>query len=185
MWLFGAAGSGNSRETARRLLRYAVEEAWDIRELPRIAVEQRGKPWFPDHPDCHFNLSHSGSYVFCGLADVPIGVDIEETVPRKDALAHYIMDLAELAAYCEHPDQDEMVYTLWTLKESYVKCTGEGISYPPQAAMKASVFDIGSGQAVKSNREGFSFKSFSGKGWRAAVCIQGEKEIPHIQWVLS
>lgn len=156
-----------------------------MRMLPDIAVTKRGKPWFPGHPHCHFNLSHSGAYVLCGLANVPIGVDIEETVPRKDRLAQYIMGISELVRYAECPDNDKMLYTLWTLKESYVKCTGEGITYPPQAAMKATVFDIEPGQAVKSNRGGFSFKSFSGNGWRAAVCVEGRKEIPHIDWVLS
>lgn len=187
MWLFGtvAESSTDGRKTARRLLQYAVEQVWDMPVLPDIAVKQRGKPWFPDHPDCHFNLSHSGPYAFCGLADVPIGVDIEATVPRKDALALYIMDSTELIRYYESHNKMDLLYTLWTLKESYVKCTGEGIFYPPQAAMKATVFDIGFGQDVKSNREGYSFKALSGKGWRAAVCVKGQTEIPRINWVLS
>lgn len=72
----------------------------------------------------------------------------------KAVLAPYIMHLTELARYRDSSDKIGLMYTLWTLKESYVKCTGDGITYPHHAAMKATVFDIGLGQTVTSNRKG-------------------------------
>lgn len=176
MWLFATIGSEDGRKTARTLLQYAIGQIWNMTLLPDIAFTKGGKPWFPDHPECHFNLSHSGSYVLCGLADTPIGVDIEEVVLSKAVLAPYIMHLSELTRYRDSSDKIGLMYTLWTLKESYVKCTGEGITYHPQTAMKTTVFDIGVGQTVTSNRKGFSFKTFSGKKWRAAICVKDEKK---------
>lgn len=35
-----------------------------------------GKPYLLNYPDVHFNISHSGEYVACAVADSPVGVDI-------------------------------------------------------------------------------------------------------------
>ena len=63
---------------AHALLREAVRLTWGWEELPRLEREERGKPWFPDHPQRHFNLSHSGKMALCALADGEVGVDIQE-----------------------------------------------------------------------------------------------------------
>ncbi|MGH0051864.1 MAG: 4'-phosphopantetheinyl transferase family protein [Sphaerochaetaceae bacterium] len=186
MWLFGAINKrGDSRKLAKELLGYAVAQIWGIQTLPNIAVAKEGKPWFPEYPDYHFNLSHSGPYVLCGLAMNPIGVDIEAAVDRGNRLALYILNLTELARYSESSDKVGLLHTFWTLKESYVKCTGEGITYPFQAAMKATVFDIESDGAIMSNRDGFMFGTFSGNGWNASVCVKGKTEMSPIKWVVA
>ena len=41
------------------LLRMALWEQRGWRDLPRIEVDELGKPFFPDHPDTHFSLSHT------------------------------------------------------------------------------------------------------------------------------
>ena len=51
------------------LLRMALWEQRSWRDLPRIEVDELGKPFFPDHPDTHFSLSHTaGSRRFSGHA---------------------------------------------------------------------------------------------------------------------
>ena len=52
------------------LLRMALWEQRGWRDLPRIEVDELGKPFFPDHPDTHFSLSHTAgaSRRFSGYA---------------------------------------------------------------------------------------------------------------------
>ena len=45
------------------------------------AYTPHGKPYFPEHPDVHFNLSHTAGAVLVGLSDRPVGVDIEHIRP--------------------------------------------------------------------------------------------------------
>ena len=58
------------------LLRMALWEQRGWRDLPRIEVDELGKPFFPDHPDTHFSLSHTAGAAAAVLADTPVGVDI-------------------------------------------------------------------------------------------------------------
>ena len=63
------------------LLRMALWEQRGWRDLPRIGVDELGKPFFPDHPDTHFSLSHTAGAAAAALADTPVGVDIERVRP--------------------------------------------------------------------------------------------------------
>ena len=53
-------------------------ETFGLREANvRIAEGTYGKPYFPDYPDIHFNVSHSEKMVIAVFADVEVGCDIE------------------------------------------------------------------------------------------------------------
>ena len=56
------------------ILRHALWEQYRWRELPEIRLSSFGKPYFPEHPDVHFNLSHTAGAVLVGLSDRPVGV---------------------------------------------------------------------------------------------------------------
>ena len=55
------------------ILRQALEEQYGWRQLPEIALTNRGKPYFPQHPEVQFNLSHTAGAVLVGLSDEPLG----------------------------------------------------------------------------------------------------------------
>lgn len=79
-----------------------------------------------------FNLSHSGNLALVGLAEVPIGVDIEATRPLPDALtlarSHFHpSEIAALAALAPER-QPAAFYGCWTRKEAFVKAVGTGLS---------------------------------------------------------
>ena len=94
---------------------------------------EHGKPFFVNHPELHFNLSHSGNLVACALGHRPVGVDVQQLVADlRPSLVRYIMSDQEIAALdaLTTASAKSLLFTqLWTLKESYVKATGRGLSH--------------------------------------------------------
>lgn len=93
----------------------------------------RGRPEV-DQPDCpvSFNLAHSAGLVVCALSRLgPVGVDVEHRfrTPLDHALVTRCCaddEAADVDAQGEHWRDRFLKY--WTLKESYLKAVGLGIS---------------------------------------------------------
>ena len=162
-------GTGKAYELLEELL--AAE--YGLPGLPELERQAGGKPFFPQRPDLHFNLSHSGGLALCGAGTAPLGVDIEAIRPRRAGLARYICSPEEYAWYEELGGDWESLYTIWTLKEARVKCTGEGLRQRPEAI---AVPLIGPGQT--GELEGLVFRSYAGDGWLGAVCCVPPEEPP-------
>lgn len=113
------------------MLDYGLYEFFGLKSRPEMSRGVHGKPYFADS-GIFFNISHSGRYSVCAFGDRELGVDIQEFGGKSEA------DLFRLAegAYSaydrmlmEHSHAcAETFYTLWALKESYLKYTGEGLS---------------------------------------------------------
>lgn len=82
-----------------------------------------------------FNLSNVRSMVVCAVTrDVDIGIDIE-SLDRADALMdiaeHYFAKSELEGLLCLDPAlRRRRFFELWTLKESYIKARGMGLSIP-------------------------------------------------------
>lgn len=140
------------REAAHRLLAFAVSETWGLNELPAIDRSEMGKPFFPDLPQLHFNLSHSGPLVLCALSDEgEVGVDIELIKPRRPRLPRYVMSDDEFSAF---DGSWEEFTRIWTLKEAYTKYLGRTIWSPASIPVPPPV----------------PYRCYSGDGWRASLC---------------
>lgn len=135
--------------------------------LPPMERKAGGKPWFPGRPHLHFSVSHSGGLALCALSDREVGADVELVRPRRERLPAYALSEAELAWYQAHGGGWEWFYTLWTLKEARVKCTGQGLKRPPR---EISVPLLEPGET--GDWEGFRFTALGGEAWRGAVCEQ-------------
>jgi 4'-phosphopantetheinyl transferase len=99
------------------LLLLALWQRCRWRELPEIALTAEGKPYFPDHPEVHFNLSHTTGAVLVGLSEQPIGVDIERIRPVSQR------SMQRLAGV----DTVEEFYQSWVRREARTKRSGEGV----------------------------------------------------------
>jgi 4'-phosphopantetheinyl transferase len=89
------------------------------------------KPSLKNHPKAHFNISHSGDYVVVAFSDCPVGIDIEKNKGNRLKVAKRFFtreELDDLSAFAEEKEQIAYFYQLWTLKESYMKAIGKGIS---------------------------------------------------------
>ena len=87
-----------------------------------------------NQPRIHFNRSDSGAFVVCAVDQQPIGVDIEQILPVDMAMADIVFtDLEKDHLYAAVTEQHRLArfYTLWTLKESYLKALGKGLYVNP------------------------------------------------------
>ena len=94
-----------------------------------IYYGENGKP---EIEGVYFNLSHSFNKVVCVISDKPIGCDIEKIGELKEKIAERFFTNSEnehLNRFSGDEKTDEF-YRLWTMKESYMKMTGEGMSLP-------------------------------------------------------
>lgn len=90
-----------------------------------------GKPELKFPKGHFFNISHSGDWVVCAISDNEVGIDIEQIKVTKTKVAKRFFSSEEykIIMQCKTTeDQKKMFYTLWTLKESYVKADGRGLS---------------------------------------------------------
>ncbi len=91
----------------------------------------RGKPDFADLL-LHFNLSHSCEAVMCAVSRLPVGCDIEAVRSYDPSLAKRFFHPEE-SLFLENASpekQPELFTRLWTRRESFIKCTGDGFSRP-------------------------------------------------------
>lgn len=119
-----------------------------------------GKPMLSDAPDCHFNVSHSGEWVVCAFSESPIGVDIERIKPTDYSIAKRFFSCNEYNELMSRTGYDQLTYfyRLWTLKESYIKAVGKGLSI----SLNSFSFQIGNNNKVTAElKEGSSPAYFS------------------------
>lgn len=95
-----------------------------------IKKDENGKPKFQDVEGFHFNISHSGDWVICAFSNYEIGIDIEKIDEVNLSIAKKYFNIDEynvLLNINNSADKKSFFYTLWTLKESYLKNLGIGI----------------------------------------------------------
>jgi 4'-phosphopantetheinyl transferase len=114
----------------QHMLDSVLESPASLRDL---AYGPWGKPYLPERPDIHFNLSHSGDWVVGALGSTPVGVDVErmESIDFQSCLGAFSPE--ERTEFLALPswERPHAFFSRWTLKESYMKATGEGLGRDP------------------------------------------------------
>lgn len=86
-----------------------------------------------EHILCHFNLSHSGDYVVAAVSDELVGIDVERVHNNNLSVAERFFCRQEyediLAAGDAYARQIRFT-RYWTMKEAYIKRSGEGLKMP-------------------------------------------------------
>ncbi len=120
----------NQRQSvlAFRLLWQGLQRDFGMTEMPRVEWGSHGKPFLPDYPSLHFNLSHCREAVACAIDTRRVGVDIESYRPVKPAVVRYAMSESECRRIADSPHPQRSFTILWTQKEALVKLSGEGIN---------------------------------------------------------
>jgi 4'-phosphopantetheinyl transferase len=95
-----------------------------------IDYTDKGKPHLKHHPGIHFNISHSGQWVVSAISSQPVGIDVEVIRPYKLKIAQRFFSKEEYLDLMEKDENERVGYffELWTLKESYLKALGKGLT---------------------------------------------------------
>ncbi len=109
------------------LLIHALYQEFNLSD-PAIVYTDKGKPYLPDHPDIHFNISHCPRGCVCAVSDKPVGVDIQDIRPFSQDIANRCCSAEELLLLKQSADPTVYFTRMWAMKESYLKMTGEGIA---------------------------------------------------------
>lgn len=98
----------------------------------KINFRENSKPSliFPQNLD--FNISHSGDWVVCAISDKTIGIDVELIKNANINIAKRFFTKEEFDYIVNHDEKNinEAFYRVWTLKESYLKAIGKGLTIP-------------------------------------------------------
>lgn len=138
------------------------------RRKESIIIEKNylGKPVLASG-EAYFNISHSFERVVCAVSDKPVGVDIEKIRPFSRGVINRFFNDSE-SEYVERAKSEDEArkrfYELWTLKESYVKMTGEGLK-----GLKKISLTIKNG-SVSSDTGCRFILNYKAEGYVIAVC---------------
>lgn len=164
------------------LLLQGLEEQYKIKnpiETPlSIAKGEYGKPYLTDYPYIHYNISHTDGLVVCAIGDEPLGIDVEKIRTYPHEIVRKILSEQEKAALnqCLEKERDRFFFQLWTLKESYVKAKGCGITVP----LAGISFELSHGSVV-CNKPGvwFNQRVLDGK-YILSLCSFKQTEITYV-----
>ena len=143
-------------------------EALFIKALDEFGIDYKSinldygknkKPYIKGN-ELYFNLSHSGNMAVCAVSESEIGVDIEQIKSADFKIAKRIFTESETAFV---GDSNEQFIRLWTLKESYMKYLGKGLSLSPKDIEIDFVDNV-------PKHKGVSFFEYAVDGCRLSLC---------------
>ncbi len=175
---------------ARLLLQYVLYSDYHLKLSEyKIIIDKFGKPKLVlnSNKELFFNYSHSGKWIFCGVSQKKIGVDVEkisETEVELD-LAYRFFQFEE---YCNINNSDQMnkvkrFYDYWSSKESYMKWDGRGLGVS-MSSFKVVFED--SSILVRKNEETYDCHielHEIDKNYVFATCISQKCEIENVRVV--
>ncbi len=144
---------------AHKLLREALKPfGVDYNENTPLTFGELGKPSLTEYPEIRYNLSHSDGIAACIVGPDECGIDAEKVRDYRPNVVKRVFSDSERAmidAVDSSEEKNLLFFRLWTLKESYVKAIGIGVSYP----MKTVEFSF-DGNKISSNIKDYSFKQY-------------------------
>lgn len=121
---------------AEIMLRYALWEQYGIQDFV-MEKNEYGKPYLLNNKDIYFNLSHSGDWVLCGVGDTNLGIDVQQIDDIEPTVIEdfFTKEEREYLFKLNDTERIKTFCSLWTLKESYIKNVGKGLSIPLNSFM--------------------------------------------------
>ena len=190
-------GDKNRSLGAALALNTALSEYGLCERKMEYALERYGKPFFPDYPDLHFSLSHSGDYAMCSIGAYPNGNDIERIRNMSENKAGRLAErffAEEENAWIDragnYQEWEERLFRIWTMKESFLKVTGLGMSL----SLKDFAVIVEDGESIRLrhavNERTYYMKEYvlpgayqEKDGYRLSVCSESPEFAPAVEIV--
>ncbi|MCD4679027.1 MAG: 4'-phosphopantetheinyl transferase superfamily protein, partial [Bacteroidales bacterium] len=135
-------------------------------------LSDKGKPYLTGYPNLFFNVSHAGEWVVVAFSENNIGIDVERIKKINYNVAELFFSKEENLNLNNLSGKEKLEYffDLWTMKESYLKYTGKGLSEPLNSF---TVEKTGSKLHLShpSSKEKVFLKQYElDKGYKLSVC---------------
>ena len=151
------------------LLKKALEESDIDYKSINLDYGKNEKPYIQGN-EIFFNLSHSGNMAVCAVSKNEIGVDIEQIERADFKIAKRIFTKGENIRIKNTLDKNSSFIRYWTLKESYMKYCGSGLSIAPKDIEIEFYDNI-------PHYKDLDFFEYEIEGYRLALCGDCEAEI--------
>jgi 4'-phosphopantetheinyl transferase len=143
----------------------------------QLMTNKYGKPLLQGNHGLHFNNSHSGQWVLSALSDSSIGIDVEIISEIDIDIADHCFSEQECLDLYAQKDvtRTDYFFNLWTLKESYIKAAGLGLSLP----LSSFTIRIDNDVILLDTQNEFNncyFKQYSiDSAYKVSVCSQQDR----------
>ena len=157
------------------LLRYAYARA-GMPFPKRFITSANGKPF---GGELFFNLSHSGEWALCAVANGEVGCDVEKIDPAHLRIAERFYSATENEQLAAADNEEERVlrfFRMWTLKESFIKAADAHVD---------SMFSgptVILGEPSRIEGESVTVAEYTElPGYACAACSYSGEELPPLQ----
>lgn len=173
--------------TGELLARYMLTRLTGKRPLEPFITGDKGKPHPEGYNGVHFNVSHSGIWIVAATSNGSVGVDVERMRKVPEGVAYrffsesekQLLDLAE-----NEIEKAHIFFTLWTLKESFLKAIGKGLTKSLHTFTILKQPDGGYALAPDPETMGYFLKSYSfEEGYKLAACATDDEFDQEIKMV--
>lgn len=138
-----------------------------------ITYNEYGKPFLKNCNDLYFNITHCQELAVCAIENTEVGIDAENIRECLSGVMRRAFSEREKNVVENSENINEMFFRIWTLKESFVKALGIGISYP----LKSAEFIICEDNINVVGCDGFSFTQFIINGeFICSLCLKKTTE---------
>jgi 4'-phosphopantetheinyl transferase len=127
----------NIYTAAHALARLMLSEATGLStDVWRYTVGQFGKPALAadlSKWNLHHNISHTRGLAACAIATHDIGIDVErsdQTIDPGIARDYFAPEEIRILNSAAQSQKHSLFFRFWSLKEAFIKATGEGLSRP-------------------------------------------------------
>lgn len=149
------------------------------------AYGENGKPYFSDYPQIKFSLSHSENYVVAAFDVEEIGIDIQYRKQLRFHMAERFFSPEDKALLDKLGENEDYLhfYRMWTVKEAYMKLTGEGLQQGlDRTVVEPDVRDQTIGRIRKRNsQEGAYYKLFDTLAEKYSIAVCSSSRISDIK----
>ncbi|PHV70433.1 hypothetical protein CS063_10070 [Sporanaerobium hydrogeniformans] len=115
------------------LMQYGLYQEFGLEPKQlEIVYNTYGKPYISGYKYCYFNISHSHEWVVCAIDKSEMGIDIEKVEEIDLDMIKIICNQEEYKIFYSKriSNYQAKLYEMWTIKESYTKGLGRGLSIP-------------------------------------------------------
>lgn len=167
------------------LIRYLCQTRFRIENNKiHFSKNEYGKPYIINLP-IYFNISHAGEWVVCAIDEgSEVGVDIEKIKKIDLNIAQRFFCKCEYELMYLMPEKERLdyFYSIWTLKESYLKWLGTGLC----TSLNSFFFLFNNNEievvdCFRNNK--VSFRQYPLEGYKLSVCSNSNNFIEKIELI--